>query len=425
MVQKKSAGKPRRAASARSAKKGGAPKRPSQKRAGQARSRGTASGKTGGDLLQRLFVGGMRLAMVCVGIFGVGLILGLYFSQTPPVASLALEEGPAATPGNEPPYRLVSPPSSTPALKPLPAPPVPQVAEVKPEVSTPLVPAIEPTPDRQIAARPDAEPKTPAVVSTEPPSVKTAGKPDLVPEPMLGWQEYAVAVNASPEKPWIAIVLDDVGVHRSNAWRAIELPAPLTLAFMTYAGDLPKMTAQARRQGHELMVHFPMEPQNVEKNDPGENALLLDLPRPEIERRLDWGLSRFDGFVGLNNHMGSRYTEDAEALRPVMTALKERGLLFLDSRTSAQSVAGRVARQEGLPVLVRDVFLDHEPTAEFVTQQLAELEAVALRKGYAIGIGHPQPYTMEVLERWLASARSRGFEIVPLTAILKRRGELG
>ena len=108
-----------------------------------------------------------------------------------------------------------------------------------------------------------------------------------------------------------------------------------------------------------------------------------------------------------------------------MTALKERGLLFLDSRTSAQSVAGRVARQEGLPVLVRDVFLDHEPTAEFVTQQLAELEAVALRKGYAIGIGHPQPYTMEVLERWLASARSRGFEIVPLTAILKRRGELG
>jgi polysaccharide deacetylase 2 family uncharacterized protein YibQ len=199
----------------------------------------------------------------------------------------------------------------------------------------------------------------------------------------------------------------------------------MTLAFMTYAEDLPRMTRQARLQGHELMVHFPMEPSDLKHNDPGHNALLLNLPREEIERRLAWGLARFEGYVGLNNHMGSRYTENAEALAPVMAALKQRGLLFLDSRTSSQTMAGQAARRAGVPLAARDVFLDHVPTSAFVREQLTELEAVAERRGYAIGIGHPHGYTLEVLRSWLPEARARGFEIVPLTAIVKRRGEVG
>ena len=372
-----------------------------------------------------LFVGAMRLALVCMGIFGVGLILGLYFSQSPPREPYAEEASADRAPSTgtqiaRPPvpeeanaadaYRLSRIPDP-PKVKP--APPEAETAALAPAPEPPAPEPPAPEPGPKAAPRPAAAPQP----------VASPVVPEAVEQPL--WLAHSVPVDASPSRPWIAIVLDDVGVNRATAWEAIELPAPLTLAFMTYAGDLQRMTGAARARGHELMVHFPMEPSNLVENDPGENALLLDLPPQEIERRLDWGLARFDGYVGLNNHMGSRFTEDAEAMGLVMVAARERGLMFLDSRTSAKSVAGRVAREHGLPVLTRDVFLDHEPNEDFVRKQLAELERLAEKRGYAIGIGHPQDYTLSVLRTWIASAQARGFEIVPLTAIVKRRGDLG
>jgi polysaccharide deacetylase 2 family uncharacterized protein YibQ len=239
------------------------------------------------------------------------------------------------------------------------------------------------------------------------------------------WLQYAVASQTSEDKPWIAIVIDDLGLNQTNAQRAIEMPAPLTLAFMTYAENLPSMTRLARDRGHELMLHFPMEPIDLEHNYPGKNALMVNLPRSEIEKRLEWGLSRFDGFVGVNNHMGSRFTQSRQAMEPVVAALKKRGLMFLDSRTSGRSVAGEEARAAGLPVAFRDVFLDHEPNGAFVRQQLKLLEHIAARQGFAVAIGHPHGFTLSILEKWLPDAKARGFAIVPLTAIVKRRGQIG
>ncbi len=367
-------------------------------------------------LSQRLFVGFMRLSLACAAIFGIGLILGLYFSQTPPSAPEAkeawIQEPPRA-------YHLS---------------PVPQPPKIKPEqtaaaVSPPVLqskPEARPDQTAANASTSDKERK-PQVSAATPPAAAVMPAPDVPAAEVkqAAWLQNAVTSDASFDKPWIAIVLDDVGLNHRAAWEAIELPAPLTLAFMTYADDLPRMTRQARLQGHELMVHFPMEPSDLQRNDPGENALLLGLSQSETKRRLDWGLARFDGYVGVNNHMGSRYTENAEALQPVMAALKQRGLLFLDSRTSSQTVAGQVARGAGVPLASRDVFLDHIPTSAFVREQLTELEAVAQRRGYAVGIGHPHGYTMDVLRDWLPQAKARGFEIVPLTAIVKRRGEVG
>jgi polysaccharide deacetylase 2 family uncharacterized protein YibQ len=377
--------------------------KPAAKRKSSSKSRRRKTAASGISL-QRFFVGAMRLALVSLGIFAVGLILGLYFSHTPPGEPVAGED-----------RQIVAEEPEAYRLSPVPQPPKPkpqivQRPEVLPQVKA-AAPAPAPVPEPAVLAPEVEKPVVPQAV--------------VAPARQATWLRNAVAVDAPQEKPWIAIVLDDVGVNRSTAWEAIDLPPPLTLAFMTYASDLPRMTQAARERGHELMVHFPMEPSDIAHNDPGENALLLGLSRNEIERRLDWGLARFEGYVGVNNHMGSRYTEDAEALKPVMAALKERGLLFLDSRTSARSVAGGVARRAGLPVIARDVFLDHEPTSSFVVQQLEELETIAQRRGYAVGIGHPQSYTLEVLREWIPSARERGFVIVPLTAIVMRRGEVG
>lgn len=216
----------------------------------------------------------------------------------------------------------------------------------------------------------------------------------------------------------VAIVLDDVGPQAANARRAVALPAPLTLAFLPYAENLPALTAAARRRGHEILVHLPMEPLGTA--DPGPHALRAGLDRAELLRRLDWSLARFDGYVGVNNHMGSRLTADAVAMETVLGALKGRGLLFLDSRTTPDTVAGATARRLGVPTAERDVFLDNVIESQAIAAQLAEMEARARRNGAAVAIGHPHPATLDALEAWLRAAPARGIAVVPLSAIISR-----
>ena len=193
---------------------------------------------------------------------------------------------------------------------------------------------------------------------------------------------------------------------------------------MTYAEDLPRQTAAARRRGHELMVHVPMEPLD-EELDPGPHTLRVGLGADELLRRLRWGLARFDGYVGINNHMGSRFTESRDGMRVVIEELKSRGLLFVDSRTIGDSVGGKVAAELGVPHVDRDIFLDNEQNAAGIEQQLARTEEVARRRGWAVAIGHPHPATIAALARWLPGLAQRGFVLVPVSAIVRRTAAAG
>ena len=238
------------------------------------------------------------------------------------------------------------------------------------------------------------------------------------------WLVNAVEIADPGSAPMIAVVIDDLGLNRPNTRRAIGLPAPLTLAFLSYARDLQPMTATARRAGHELLLHLPMEPRGRE--DPGDNALLTGLPPSILAQRLAWSLGRFEGYVGINNHMGSRFTASVADMAPVLREVHGRGLLFLDSRTSSASVAAGLAKRLGLPFAQRDVFLDNDyenPAA--IRRQLVRLEAVARSRGYAIGIGHPHDATLDELARWLPRAAARGLTLVPVSAIVRRTQTVG
>ena len=239
------------------------------------------------------------------------------------------------------------------------------------------------------------------------------------------WQRFAVPIANFGARPMIAIVLDDLGLNRAGTRRAMALPGPLTLSFMTYAEGLERMAARARAAGHELMLHVPMAPRDQSYN-PGPNVLSEALPSEELARRLDWGLGRFGGFIGINNHMGSRFTASPRGMAAVMAALKGRGLLFLDSLTAPSSVGAAMARRAGVPYAERDVFLDNAwNDRAAIADQLARLEAVALRRGSAVGIGHPHRATLDVLARWLPQARARGFAIVPVSAVVRQRLGIG
>lgn len=235
------------------------------------------------------------------------------------------------------------------------------------------------------------------------------------------WLRFATAAPGDiRDKPRVAIVIDDLGPDRSRTARVVALAPAVTLSFLAYSDGLPRLTEAARRAGHEMIVHVPMEPVNT-KLDMGPNGLATSQPKEEVLRRLNWDLGRFEGYVGINNHMGSRFTGDAQAMGWVMDELKARGLLFLDSRTIATTIAARAAAADGVPFAERDVFLDDEQTASAVDQQLKELEAIATKKGTAIAIGHPHDATIVALTGWIASLPQKNIVLVPLTEVVKAR----
>jgi len=235
------------------------------------------------------------------------------------------------------------------------------------------------------------------------------------------WRRNAVPVARFDGRPMIAIVIDDLGLNRPNARRAIALPAPLTLAFMTYAPAVEDLTTAARALGHELLVHVPMEPAN-QSYDPGPNALRLAQDTEEVTRRLDWALSRFEGYVGINNHMGSRLTASPVGMAQVMTELKSRGLLFLDSMTSSESVGAGLAARMGVSHTRRDVFIDNDPdNMDSIRRQLDKLEDIARRRGKAVGIGHPHPITYQILREMMPDLQ-KAVQLVPASKIVKPIG---
>jgi hypothetical protein len=282
-------------------------------------------------------------------------------------------------------------------------PPLAPSAEPTPTVEPKLVTAAEPLPE----PLPAAETKLAALA----PSAQA-------PRDEPAWLRFAVPAAPAEGRPRIAVVIDDLGLDKKRTERTLVLPGPLTLSFLAYAADLPKLSDAAKRAGHELLVSVPMEPIS-RAEDMGPNGLTVGLTHDEMLRRLRWNLDRFDGYVGINNHMGSRFTHDAASMTPVMEELRARGLLFLDARTVGNSTGVDVARRLGVPNAARDVFLDNEVNAAAIAGQLAEVERIARRHGSAVAIGHARDATIEQLDAWLASLPGKGFALVPVSTIVR------
>ena len=242
-----------------------------------------------------------------------------------------------------------------------------------------------------------------------------------IPKPEIPlWRANAVMLSDIPTGPQVAVVIDDAGVDRRRTREVISLPGPLTIAFLTYAHRLDEQVKSAVSAGHEILTHVPMQPVNVDAN-PGKNALNTDLKPAEVKSRLIWALTRIPGHVGINNHMGSRYTSHEKGMQLVMTELRKRGLLFLDSRTSRDTVGAKLAKIYRVPHAVRNIFLDHDPKLASIQKQLAQLERIAQKKGYAVAIGHPREATIEALSQWLPILAEKGMVLVPISAIIARR----
>ena len=272
--------------------------------------------------------------------------------------------------------------------------------------------------------RPASKPEETKLAALAPVATGRAEPPPPPPDAELSgvppWRRFAALPPADDGKPLIVIIIDDLGLNAARARRVLALPRTMTLAFLPYGDDALRLARLARRAGHELLLHLPMEPHGREE-DPGPNALLVDLAPSEALRRIKWNLDRLDGYVGVNNHMGSRFTERSDKLDPLMRRLKSRGLLFVDSVTSGKTVAGKTARRFGVPTAARDVFIDHVIERRSIEAQLRRVERVARGRGLAIALGHPHRETLRALEAWLPTLRGKGFSLAPVSAVVARR----
>ena len=222
--------------------------------------------------------------------------------------------------------------------------------------------------------------------------------------------------------PRIAIVIDDLGRDETEVEEIEAFGVPITYSVLPYEEQTAAVVAELTARGEEMLCHLPMEPQGT--GDPGPGALLGSMSDEELIVATDRALAEVPGAVGVNNHMGSGFSADARAMRPVLGHLAKRHLFFLDSRTSAKSVGYRLAIELGVPSAERQVFLDdlEEPAA--IRAQFARLLGLARKKGAAIAIGHPHPNTLAVLAEEIPKAVAAGFEIVPVSYLLDRAGDL-
>lgn len=233
-------------------------------------------------------------------------------------------------------------------------------------------------------------------------------------------------VYARKEKPGagefqIAIVVGGLGVSATTTANALsKLPGAVSLAFTPYGNDLDTLVAQAREKGHEVLLQVPMEPHDYPDNDPGPQTLLSSLSAEQNVDRLHWLFSRFQGYVGIINFMGARFTASENALAPVLRELSKRGLIYVDDGSSPRSQAGQIAGANKLPYAKAEVAIDAVPSAAEIDNALKRLESLARSGVVVVGYSSALPASIDRIAKWAKSAQSRGIVLVPITAAAVR-----
>jgi polysaccharide deacetylase 2 family uncharacterized protein YibQ len=239
--------------------------------------------------------------------------------------------------------------------------------------------------------------------------------------PAEAFAQPVKAIADRPNAPRIAIVVAGLGISAIGTSDALaKLPGPVTLAFAPYGADLERLAARARESGHELLLQVPMEPFDYPDNDPGPQTLLTSLGAGQNIERLHWLMSRLQGYVGIANYMGGRFTAADAALAPILRETAKRGLIYVEDGTSPHSLAGQIAGANNLPYAKADLTIDAVPTSTEIDRALARLEKIARERGIAVGMASALPAAIERIAIWAKAAESHGLLLVPISAVAAR-----
>jgi polysaccharide deacetylase 2 family uncharacterized protein YibQ len=250
--------------------------------------------------------------------------------------------------------------------------------------------------------------------------------PKIGPDGVRPLDAYAspIPVMAGNADSMIAIVITGLGVSASATGDAIaKLPAAVTLGFVPYGSELSRWVARARGAGHEVLLQIPMEPFDYPDNDPGPRTLTANAPKEENIDRLHFFLSRSQGYVGVANFMGARFTANEDILAAVLAETGKRGLLFLDDGSSPRSVTPRAAAKTKAPFMKSDLVIDAKAEWADIDAALVKLEAIAAENGVAVATASSLPVTIERLSRWAKTLEARGIRLVPVSVAFRRKAK--
>lgn len=217
----------------------------------------------------------------------------------------------------------------------------------------------------------------------------------------------------------VAIIIDDLGYNNGNAEELLKIDAPLTFSIFPQGPYSRSLAQKAHSMGRDVMLHLPMEPYEYPQKNPGNGALLLDMDNEKLLKKLGADIGSVPFIKGVNNHMGSKFTEDKEKMRVILNELEKRDLFFLDSRTSKNTVGYSIAKEMGLKVAERNIFLDNDQDLKSINAQIYKLAKLSLKNGSAIGIGHPHPATIKALKQMIPELKAKGIEVVPVSQLVK------
>jgi uncharacterized protein len=261
------------------------------------------------------------------------------------------------------------------------------------------------------------------VLSPIPPSAKRSLSERPAPKPLpdsgIGRREARHREEEVAPSHKVAIVIDDLGGEKDRFQDLLDLKEPVTFSILPFT-PLAQTTAQrAFQRGREVILHLPMEPHGYPRINPGKGVLLHSMGEEELLRQLARDIDAVPYVKGASNHMGSLLTEDSGRMKIILAELKRRGLFFLDSRTTPESVGFQVAKTLGMKTAEKTLFLDHLHEENHIREKIEELIQVSLTRGQAIGIGHPYPSTIHALHEMLPGLRERGIEVVPLSELME------
>ncbi len=244
-------------------------------------------------------------------------------------------------------------------------------------------------------------------------------RPGAVPERNVPGREGEGAgrVPAQDGEAMVAVVIDDVGFEPGPVLEMAGLGLPLTFAILPFQPFSRRLAARLTDQGFEVILHMPMEPLNFPARDPGEGAVEEGMTPAQVSKLVLKALEDVPQARGLNNHMGSRATADPAIMQAVLKVVRGKGLYFLDSRTNKDTVGYTMAREMGIPALERTVFLDDRREASYIENQVRSLLSKARAEGSAVGIGHADRTTADVLKRLAGLFRTPGLRVVPASEL--------
>ena len=262
----------------------------------------------------------------------------------------------------------------------------------------------------------------PQAPAAEVPAAKPApGPPEKVPPavPSAGAAEAEPAAKRV-RRGQVALIMDDIGNSLEVLDELIALGRQVTVSVLPYAPYAAESARLAHDNGLEVLLHLPLESvNNHESLGSVEGLILAGMTEPDIVRSFEASLGRVPFAAGVNNHMGSRFTAERDLVRTILRPIKESGLFFVDSRTTAETVAYDEARKMGVPAVERDVFLDADEDRGRIRGRLIELLQKARKKGRAVGICHPFPETLAVLKSSLFLFDSYSLDAVPVSRLAK------